>query len=93
MVFCDIGPKRNHQLVGFTPEGEQVNISHEVRKIFLYFFTTSSLGVIAAAIQGNVDSEDYVSHLIALPAYGFFLSSPQEISQREADASRRSDRE
>ena len=34
----------------FTPKNEQVNISHELRKIFMYFFITNLFGVVAAAI-------------------------------------------
>src|SRR5262249_16655682 len=63
MVFCYVGPKMDHQLIGFTPEDEKVNTSHEVRKIFMYFFITNHFGVVAAAIDGNVDSVDYISHL------------------------------
>ncbi len=50
LVFCDIRPIRNHQLIGFTPKDEQVNISHEVRKIFKCFFIGNLFGVVAAAI-------------------------------------------
>jgi len=79
MAFCDIRPIRNHQLIGFTPKDEQVNISHEVRKIFMCFFIGNLFGVVAAAIQGNVDCEDYISHLIVLsyvPALVRPLHSP-----------------
>ena len=34
---CDIRPIRNHQLIGFTPKDEQVNLSQEVRKILMAF--------------------------------------------------------
>jgi hypothetical protein len=37
-------------LIGFTPKDEQVNILHEVRKIFMYFFIGNHFGVVAAAI-------------------------------------------
>jgi hypothetical protein len=50
MVFCDIRPKRNHQLIGFTPKDEQVNISHYVRKILMYFFIGNHFSVVAAAV-------------------------------------------
>ena len=30
------------------------------------FFIGNCFGVVAAAIQGNVDCEDYISHLIVL---------------------------
>jgi hypothetical protein len=54
-------------LIGFTPKDEQVNISHEVRKIFMCLVISHLFGVVAAAIQGSVDCEDYISHLIVLP--------------------------
>jgi predicted benzoate:H+ symporter BenE len=53
-------------LVGDTPKDEQVNLSHEVRKIFMCFVIRKLLGVVAAAIQGSVDCEDYFSHWIVL---------------------------
>ena len=34
---------------------------------FAYFFITNCFGVVAAAIQSEVDCEDYISHLIVLP--------------------------
>jgi hypothetical protein len=49
-------------LIGFAPKDEQVNISHEVRKIFVYFVIGDHFGVVAAAIQGDVDCVDYISH-------------------------------
>src|SRR4029077_12949703 len=52
------------QLIGFTPKDLQVNLSHEVSKIFKFFFIDKLFGVVAAAIYGNVDCEDYLSHLI-----------------------------
>ena len=64
LVFCDFRPKRNHQLVGFTSKDEQVNLSEKLRKIFMCFVISNLLGVVAAAIQSNVDCEDYISHLI-----------------------------
>jgi hypothetical protein len=45
-------------LVGDTPKDEQVNLSQEVCKIFMCFFISNLFGVVAAAIQGNVDCED-----------------------------------
>jgi len=52
-------------LIGFTPKDEQVNIiSQEARVVFHYPFIRNVFGVVAAAIQGNVDCEDYISHLI-----------------------------
>ena len=66
LAFCDIRPIRNHQLIGFTPIDEQVNISQEVRVMFKYFVigivVEIEFGMVAAAIQGNVDCEDYISH-------------------------------
>jgi hypothetical protein len=53
-------------LIGFTPKDEQVNISHEVRKVFMRFVIGNLFGVVAAAIHGDVDCEDYISHLIDL---------------------------
>ena len=43
LIFCDFGPIRNHQLIGFTPKDEQVNLSHEVRKIFMCFVISNCL--------------------------------------------------
>src|SRR5260370_22193787 len=63
--FCDIRPIRNHQLVGFTPIDEQASIiSQEARVVFHYLFIRNVFGVVAAAVEGNVDCEDYISHLI-----------------------------
>jgi hypothetical protein len=36
-----------------------------VRKILKRFFIGIEFGMVAAAIQGRVDCEDYISHLIA----------------------------
>jgi hypothetical protein len=33
------------------------------------FFVSNLFGVVAAAIQGGVDCEDYVSHLLVLPPF------------------------
>jgi hypothetical protein len=52
-------------LIGFTPIDEQVNISQEVRKIPKRVFIGIEFGVVAAAIQGDVDCVDYISHLIS----------------------------
>jgi hypothetical protein len=60
---CDIGPKRNHQLIGFASINEQVDISQDVRKVLEYFVITNDLGVVAAAIQADVDGEDDISHV------------------------------
>jgi len=49
-------------LIGLPPKDEQVNISHAVGKIFMCFVISILFGVVAAAIQGNVDCEDYISH-------------------------------
>jgi hypothetical protein len=51
-------------LIGFTPKDLQVSLSREVSKIFKCFFIDKLFGVVAAAIKGNVDGEDYISHLI-----------------------------
>jgi hypothetical protein len=45
-------------LVGFATKNEQVNFPQELRKIFMCFVISKLLGVVAAAIQGNVDCED-----------------------------------
>jgi hypothetical protein len=66
LAFCDFRPKRDHQLVGDTPKDEQVNLTQEVRKIFMCLVISNLLGVVDAAIQGSVDCEDYISHLIVL---------------------------
>jgi hypothetical protein len=50
-------------LIGFTPKDLQVNLSREVSKIFKCFFIGKLFGVVAAAIQGNVDCEDYISYV------------------------------
>jgi hypothetical protein len=62
-------------LIGFTPKDEQVNTSQELGKIFMCFFITNLFGVVDTAIQGNIDCEDYISHLIA---YSTFWSSALE---------------
>jgi hypothetical protein len=41
--FCDVRPKRDHQLVGDTPKDEQVNLTQEVRKIFMCLVISNSL--------------------------------------------------
>jgi hypothetical protein len=51
-------------LIGFTAIDEQVGISQEQRIVFEEFFIGSLFGVVAAAIQGNVDCVDYISNLI-----------------------------
>jgi hypothetical protein len=53
-------------LIGLSSEDEQVNLSYEVRKIFMAFVVSHLFGVVAAAIQGSVYCEDYVSHLLVL---------------------------
>jgi hypothetical protein len=53
-------------LVGDTPKDAQVNTSQEVRKIFMCLVISNLLRVVDAAIQGSVDCEDYISHLIVL---------------------------
>jgi hypothetical protein len=62
-------------LIGFTPIDEQVNISQEQRIVFEYFFIGNRCGVVAGAIQGNVDCEDYISNWIVL-SYPFLHTSP-----------------
>jgi hypothetical protein len=49
-------------LIGLTAKDEQVNISQKVRMIFEQFFISNPFGVVGAAIDGNVDCEDYISH-------------------------------
>ena|GEM_PF-6599608 len=57
-------------MIGFAPKDEQVNLSQEPRKIFMCFVISKLLGVVAAAIQGNVDCEDYISHwIVVTPSY------------------------
>jgi hypothetical protein len=69
-------------LISYTPKGEQINISHQVRKIFVYFFIGNHFGVVAAAIQRNVDCVDYISHLrLGLTGVVFELKS-QNIEPR-----------
>jgi hypothetical protein len=41
-----------------------IGISREVREIFKLFFIHKLFGVVTAAIQGNVDCVDYISHLV-----------------------------
>ena len=54
-------------MIGFTAIDEQANIvSQEARVVFIYLFIRNMLGVVAAAVEGNVDCEDYISHLIPL---------------------------
>jgi hypothetical protein len=48
-------------LIGFTPKDLQVALSRELSKIFKLFFIDKLLGVVAAAIQRNVDGEDQLS--------------------------------
>jgi hypothetical protein len=50
-------------LISLTPIDEQVSIPQELRKVFMGFIIGNLFGVVAAAIQGNVDCEDYISHL------------------------------
>jgi hypothetical protein len=45
-------------LVGFTPKDLQVSVSHKMRKVFMCFFVSNLIGVVDAAVQGNVDRED-----------------------------------
>jgi len=49
-------------LIGFTPKDLQVNLSRQVSKVFKFFFIDKLFGVVAAAIQGDVDCEDHISH-------------------------------
>ena len=62
----DFGPKRNHQLIGFTSEDEQVHAAQEAGEICMCFIISELLGVVAAAIQGSVDGEDYISQWTVL---------------------------
>ena len=50
--------KKEPSIDRFTPKDDQVNISHEACKIFMYFFLPNCFAVVAAAIEGNVDCED-----------------------------------
>lgn len=60
IVFRDNRPIRNHQLIRLTPVNEQVNVSKELSVVFKEFVISNSFGVITAAIQSNVDREDYL---------------------------------
>jgi len=53
-------------LVSDTPKDEQVNLSEELREILMRFVISHLLGVVAAAIEGNVDCENYFSHWVVL---------------------------
>jgi len=48
-----------------------------VRKIFVYFFIGDHFGVVAAAIYGDVDCVDYISH--------FRLGSSSMVFEHETD--------
>jgi hypothetical protein len=37
LVFGDLGPKGNHQFIGFATEDKYVNVAHELRVMFMYF--------------------------------------------------------
>ena len=50
LIFCDIRPIRNHQLIGFTPKDQQVSASQQLRIILMQFFIGYRFGVVAAAI-------------------------------------------
>src|SRR5262249_42696347 len=65
LVFCDIRPIRNHQLVSLAPIDKQVGLSQELHRIFKHGFIGNHFRVVAAAIQGNVDCVDYISHSIS----------------------------
>ncbi len=56
-------------MIGFTPIDLQVNVSQELRIMFKYVVPTNSFGVVAAAIQGNVDCVDELSHFIVLTPF------------------------
>jgi hypothetical protein len=58
LALCDIRPIRDHQLIGFAPKDEQVNLSQEVGEIFMGLFISQLFGVVAAAIERDVDCED-----------------------------------
>ena len=66
--------------MGFTPKGEQVNISHEVRKIFMCFFISGLFSVVAAAIYGDVDCEDYISDLTVLTPFLFTCATAPHVN-------------
>ena len=55
-------------MIGFTPVDEQVNILQETCEVLKHSFIGIEFGVVAAAIQGEVDCVDYISHLIVLTA-------------------------
>jgi hypothetical protein len=49
-------------LIGLTPKDEQVSITYELRIVCKYFFIGNRTGVVAAAIYGDLDWVDYISH-------------------------------
>jgi hypothetical protein len=51
------------------PEGQTLTIM--VSADFKHFFIGNRFGVVAAAIQGSVDCEDYISHWIVLTSFRF----------------------
>ena len=56
-------------MISFTPIDEKVYTTQEMRIMFMHFFIGNHFGVVDAAVQGNVDCEDYVSHWIVLPPF------------------------
>ena len=65
-VFRHFRPIRNHQLISFASVEECVSISCELCKILKRFVIGIEFGMVAAAIQGDVDGENHISHLIIL---------------------------
>src|SRR5580700_9436047 len=46
LAFCDSSPIRNHQFVGFAPKDKQVDILHEVGKVFMCCFNSKLFGMV-----------------------------------------------
>ena len=49
------------------PKTSEVNLAQEVSKIFMCLVISNLFGVVTAAIQGNVDCVDYISHFSFVP--------------------------
>jgi hypothetical protein len=56
--FLPLQAKKEPSIDRFTPKDLQVNVSHEVRKVFMCFIIGKLFGVVDAAIQSSVDCED-----------------------------------
>jgi hypothetical protein len=54
-------------LIGLTPIDEGVDVLHEVREVLMHLFVGDPFGVVAAAVQRDVDAKDELSQL-ASPA-------------------------